>query len=182
MKLKAPVSTKPFAQYGLESGNYYVVHPGMGGSALNWPTGLYIDLITQLSTHTTVVITGTAQDANYLSPLKSHFLSEPNPVWLDGKVSTTELLQVLGSAKAVIAPSTGVLHLAASTGVKTIGLFSPVRVQSIQRWGPLGEKAEALAPSVDCPGDLHCIGQACPHFNCMYRITVGKVLQQLALN
>ncbi|RYZ66798.1 MAG: lipopolysaccharide heptosyltransferase family protein, partial [Proteobacteria bacterium] len=50
----------------LASHNYYVIHPGMGGSALNWPTEKYAELARELSKLRPVVVTGTKADEAYL--------------------------------------------------------------------------------------------------------------------
>ena len=133
---------------GLTPGGYVVVHPGMGGSALNWSTDRYAELIHELAREKKIAITGTASDESFLSPLRKKLAADDDlrkrVVWLDGKLNGPQLLSVLGNAYAVVAPSTGVLHLAASLGVPTVGLFSQVRVQRAVRWGPQGPKAAVI--------------------------------------
>ena len=158
-------------RYDLEAQKYAVVHPGMGGSALNWPTHRYEELIRRLLKSGKVVITGTEADEPYLAPLRRSLSAAINLIWLDKVLKGPELLQVLASARTVTAPSTGVLHLSASTGVPTLGLFSPVRVQRPERWGPQGPLTKTLMPNVSCPGEMSCLGEVCPHFNCMEKIS-----------
>lgn len=165
-------------RHGLKAGAYSVVHPGMGGSALNWPTSKYDELIRGLLQRgETVVITGTAADSAFLAPLRNSLGLLADVVWLDGKLSGRELVTVLAAARSTFAPSTGVLHLAASTGKPTVGIFSPVRVQHPMRWGPQGEKVKALLPTdIACPGELRCLGPSCPHHDCMNLIRPADVL------
>jgi ADP-heptose:LPS heptosyltransferase len=146
------------------SGEYYVVHPGMSGSALNWPVERYAELISRLDRP--VVITGTASDEPFLSPLRS--LVKNNAIWADGRLSGAELISLLANARAVVAPSTGVLHLAASTGVPTLGIFSNVLVQRALRWGPQGERVAVVEPPYECPAE-----------ECMSQISVDEVLAKL---
>lgn len=152
------------------SGAYYVVHPGMSGSALNWSTESYASLIERLDAP--VVITGTAADEAFLAPLRARLARSaagaPNVTWLDGKLSGAELISVLQNARAVIAPSTGVMHLAASTGVPTVGIFSNVLVQRALRWGPQGPRTAVVEPPYDCPAE-----------DCMSKISVDQVLAKL---
>lgn len=126
--------------------HYIVIHPGMGGSALNWPTDKYIELIKKVSHTSDVVITGTKSDAQYLEPIKKALHDLQRIHFLDGYLNGEQLLWVLGGASAVVAPSTGVLHLSASLGVPTLGIFSPIKVESVDRWGPKGSKVKAIAP------------------------------------
>lgn len=149
LRLSPSVKDDVLSCFGLKIKNFYVVHPGMGGSALNWPTDYYFELIKELSSDLPVVITGTHSDQSYLAPLKAKLESHSNIHWLDGKLSGPELLVILQHAKSVVAPSTGVAHLSASVGAPTVALFSPVRSEQATRWRPLGEKIAVLQPSVE---------------------------------
>lgn len=181
LKLKSRLSEESslLNRFGLQAQSYSVVHPGMGGSALNWPTESYCNLILSLAQKEKVAITGTATDEAYLAPLKAKLKSNPQIIWLDGKLSGEELIAVLQNARTIIAPSTGVLHLAASTGQPTLGIFSPVRVQQPRRWGPQGLKVATLMPTVECPGQMSCLGSQCQLFDCMERITSDDALRTL---
>ena len=181
LKLTPPASA-PFVLegFGLEPGGYIVVHPGMRGSARNWPIPMWAQLIQRLTEQNRVVITGTRGDAPYTQPIREMLSGNSNVVWLENKLNGPDLLSVLGYAKAVIAPSTGVLHLAASLGVPTLGLFSPVKVQSARRWGPHGNRTRVLIPEVDCPGIRSCLGEKCKEFDCMQKIDVSSVQSALA--
>jgi heptosyltransferase I len=141
----SPPDQIPTEKRALLPHHYIIVHPGMGGSAQNWPTSHYQELITKLSHTSDVVLTGTAADAEYLAPLKTAFQNSARIKFVDGVFTGEELLWVLKGAAAVVAPSTGVLHLAASLKVPTLGLFSPIKVESVNRWGPRGEKVKAIA-------------------------------------
>ena len=164
---------------GLIEGQYTIVHPGMGGSALNWPSSHYAALIRELCARGPVVITGTASDEPYLAPLRKELSGQHSVIWLDGKLAGKDLITALAAARAIVAPSTGVLHLAASTGRPTLGLFSPVRVQQPRRWGPQGERVKTLMPMGDCPGEMSCLGQDCKRFDCMATISPSDALKEL---
>jgi heptosyltransferase I len=130
----------------LSSKDYIVIHPGMRSSALNWPYSHSIQLIKKLLKNHKVVITGTKDDKNYLSPIQLALDEHKNLYWLNEKLNTSELIAVLSQAKAVVAPSTGVIHLAASSLVPSIGIYSPIKVESPTRWAPRGPKVAALTP------------------------------------
>ncbi len=170
-------------RHGLNRGEYFVVHPGMGGSALNWPIEYYAAVIQSLSTKAPVVITGTAADEPYLTPLRQTLASFEGAhpvVWLDQKLNGTELIAVLSGARAILAPSTGVLHIAASTGRPTYGIFSPVRVQHPLRWGPQGAATKVFLPEVQaCPGEMNCLGETCARYDCMKTLAPETVSSEL---
>ncbi len=153
---------------GLSEKDYVVVHPGMGGSALNWPQKHYSRAIDKILAHRPVVITGTYQDRQYLKDLEERFSQHPKVHWLVGRLTSKELVAVLQGARAVLAPSTGVLHLAASTGSFSLGLYSNVLVESARRWGPRGPRAQVLEAPDGWSGPL-----------AMEKITVQEVMAQL---
>jgi ADP-heptose:LPS heptosyltransferase len=132
------------ATWDLKPKKYFVVHPGMGGSAKNWPSKNYIELIRHLLQYQPVVITGTDQDQKYLDPIYKQLKTFEGITWLNGRLNLLELLVVHSEACAVVAPSTGTLHLAAALGTPTIGLYSSVVAESAQRWGPRGPHVIAL--------------------------------------
>lgn len=162
-------------KFDLTDRKYSVVHPGMRGSARNWPTSHYISWIQEASKEETIVITGTATDESVLEPIRQALEGARGIVWLNGKLSGPQLLHVLDGARCVMAPSTGVAHLAASLGRPVIGLYSPVKVQHPTRWAPQGEAVQVLVPEVECPGKNACVGQTCPQYDCMNRISLESV-------
>ena len=144
-EIAKPAETDVLEKFKLTAGQYVVVHPGMMGSALNWPQYEYIKFIQQtLAQKKHVVITGTESDEKYLTEIKEKFLQHPDVTWLQSKLNIRELVQVLAYSKFVLAPSTGVAHLAASVGANVKGIFSPVRVHHPTRWGPRGPNVEII--------------------------------------
>lgn len=138
-----------FEKFELHGQDYFVVHPGMAGSALNWPTKNYVTLIDQLKIEKEVVITGTKADERWLAPLKERFGQDPRVQILQDQLSLDELLFILKNSAGVVAPSTGILHLAASVGVPCVGIYSPIASQNPRRWGPRGHHAHFLLAK--CP-------------------------------
>lgn len=143
--INKPTSQDVLQQYNLKPDQYVVVHPGMMGSALNWPQSEYIKYIhVLLEQGDHVVITGTDADEPYLTQIKSEFINNPKVVWLQSKLNLKQLIQVLAYSKFVVAPSTGVAHLTASVGAQIKGIYSPVRVHHPRRWGPRGPQVEVF--------------------------------------
>ena len=146
-------SSDVVSRHNLTPTKYYVVHPGMAKSAKNWSATNFIKLIERLASQEVTVITGTEADSQFLEPIVNALKGKNNVVFLNGQLSLTELIAVLNFAKGVVAPSTGVVHLAASLGVPTVGIYSDVKEESARRWGPLGLRATSLSPpEVDLSG------------------------------
>jgi ADP-heptose:LPS heptosyltransferase len=137
---------------------------------LNWPQEFYVELIDKLSREAPVVITGTKMDADYLKVVES-VREKQNVRWLVGDLKISELLDVLSQASGVVAPSTGVLHLAASLGTPAVGIYSPRKVEHPRRWGPRGPRVSALLPNV--------VGGSEARADVMREITPEQVYQRL---
>lgn len=172
--IQKPSSTEVLDKYGLSTGQYQVVHPGMMGSALNWPQEKYIEYIHRLLEQgKKIIITGTSSDTPYLLKIKSTFENNPQVIWLQSKLNLKELVQVLYYSEKVVVPSTGVAHIAASLGKQVLGIYSPIRVHHPRRWAPRGAQVEILLPKVDCPAAHECLKEKCVHYDCMQKIEIN---------
>lgn len=159
--LKAPVLRNLFEKHQLARGQYVVVHPGMAGSALNWSKSKYVELIEKLKLKYFVVITGTEIDSNTVDPIAERFAHDNQVLNLKNLLDPSELLFILQNAKSVIAPSTGVAHLAASLGTQTIALYSPIASQNPKRWAPMGPNVKVfVAPKNENIKNLDAISVA----------------------
>ncbi len=146
LRLAPPHPVATLHSRGLESKGYRIVHPGMGGSALNWPSEFFAQLIEKLALEAPVVITGTKSDRKFLQPLK-HLASHTGVRWMVEELPIADLLDLLSQARSVVGPSTGVLHLAASLGTPAVGIYSPRKAEHPRRWGPKGKHVVALLPT-----------------------------------
>ncbi len=179
-KFKKPKSTATLEKFHLHV-NYAIVHPGMMGSALNISQDKYIQWINLLvDHHIQVVITGTKSDLPYLNIIQKYAHEnlhwQNKVVWLVEKLSFKELIEVLNYSQYVIAPSTGVAHMAAALDKKVITVFSPVQVHHPLRWSPRGQQVEVLLPNVQCPAQFTCLKEKCRYFNCMETLQLSENL------
>jgi ADP-heptose:LPS heptosyltransferase len=166
------------------------VHPGMGGSALNWPESHYIELIAALlKDGRRVLVTGGALEGPLLSRIRETLNagslgpgSVAKAIFYFAEGRPPEFLAGLfAQAQLVIAPSTGPVHLAVALGIPVVTFYPPVRVQSAIRWGPYvedEERASVLVPDVYCGQDFKCAGNLCNYYPCMKSITVNQALSQ----
>jgi heptosyltransferase-2 len=157
-----------------------VIHPG-GLSARHWRARHYFDLAVGLAeSGCGVVLTGTRDE-------QDRFLAElggdsprlrGGTLDLRGSLSLREFMAVIAASQAVVSGSTGAAHVGAGFGVPTVSLYDPQRKTSPTRWGPLG-RGVVLQP--DVPTCEACIFQACPYWDCLDRITVDAVADQVRL-
>ncbi|QQR87856.1 MAG: glycosyltransferase family 9 protein [Flavobacteriales bacterium] len=158
----------------IQSGKRIVVlHPLSKGSAVEWGLPNFSALIHVLDpARWHVLVTGTKDEAErYRGSLP---LDLPHVTDLGGKLKLDELIAVIGASDALVAASTGPLHIAAACGKRAIGLFGMRRPIHPGRWAPLGTDAHVLVHDTDCPRCAR--GEEC---DCIARIAPQRVLQML---
>jgi heptosyltransferase-3 len=169
--------------------DFIVIHPGMTGHTLNWPSSYYAQLIVELNKRLpqkyNYFISHTPSDERFVSVVKEELkkhadISEQIFYFNGAKHGLTHYMQILKHAKAFVGPSTGTLHIAATLGVPVVGIFSPIKAQSVNRWGPKGSAPVlTFTPQVSCEQSTKCIKEECQYYECMSKIEVTKVTDEL---
>lgn len=171
------------SERGLGGGTLYVVvHPGMGGSALNWPESHYVDFTRALLKEgRKVVITGGPEEGALLMRFQEALGDRVTLYGGPESAGVDFLGGIMSRAILVVAPSTGPLHLAVALGRPVVTFYPPIRVQSAIRWGPYvadEQAASVLVPEVYCGQDFKCLGNVCNYFPCMKSLTVAQALEE----
>lgn len=160
-----------------EAGTVVFVHPGSGGSALDWEPTRFAGVANALASRPgwQVFITGSGADSEVVASVAQH-LDKGIGLLLD-RFSLREFMGVLAAGDLFVGPSTGPLHMAAAVGCATVGLFPPVVTMSPDRWGPRGPLSRSLVPEVVCPARRICLEKKCTLYNCMTRIFDDEVIE-----
>lgn len=125
-----------------------VMHPKSRGSAREWGLDNFGNLIRLLpKDRFNVFVTGTKAEGDLLQPLLSE---HPDAIDLTGRLSLGELMAFLARTDALIAASTGPLHLAAALGIHALGIYPPIRPMHPGRWAPIGPHATVFVKKEDC--------------------------------
>jgi hypothetical protein len=118
----------------------FLVHPGSGSPAKNWPAERYLELVKRLRAggHPVRVIVGEVERERWPSELLKRFeavaeLAHP-PILID-------LLNEITAASTFIGNDSGPAHLAGVLGLPTIALFAG---PDTTRWKPLGPRVHAI--------------------------------------
>ncbi len=123
-----------------------ILHPGSRGSAVDWPLEHFVDLANKLIDEGYEVhLTGTEEEGQ---SFRSAFSFGDRLVDHSGQMNLSELIEFIKTSKALVACSTGPLHVAAMLGVQAIGLFVDIRPIHPGRWAPIGQNAHVLTPKV----------------------------------
>lgn len=152
-----------------------ILHPKSQGSAVEWPIESYIRLAEKLAQNNwTVYFTGTENEGvlfRELLPSNQHIID------LTGKLDLTELIVFISKVTALVACSTGPLHIAGFVNTHTIGLFSPRIPIHPGRWQPLGKNVTIVVNDPMC--------KECGKKNkctCIQKISVDTVFHKITSN
>lgn len=152
-----------------------VLHPRSKGSAREWGLDNFLKLIPLLPAEKfQIYISGTSQDAEGMSEFLKKATHFPNVQDITGKLSLQEFIVFISRTDALVAASTGPLHIAAALGKKAIGLFSSRRPIHPGRWAPIGLQASALVFDENCKSCAE--GKDC---DCITKISPQRVADRL---
>lgn len=119
-------------------GNYIIIHPGGGGSAPKWSVNNFAQLTSIIASTPidnslfSVILTGTEAEMHLCNYIES---TAPNVMNMCGKLSLEETAALIAQSECLITNSTGILHIAAAAGTKTLAFFSSIPAMNSTRWG-----------------------------------------------
>ncbi len=158
--------------------DFAVIHPGAGAPAKCWPNERWAQVADALAQRgLAVVLTGSAHERPDIEAIAR--LSRAPTTVLPGLLSIPMLAELLRSARVVVGPDTGPLHLAVAVGTPTVHLFGPTDPERFGPWGP-PDRHRVLR------SDRHCArcGDIDPRralgVGCMIAITPERVVAEIA--
>lgn len=165
-----------FKEKELNNSTVLAIHPGSGGSALNWTAENYAKLADTLAQaesfaekNVRILITGSSVDKEIVEKV-SKIMYKRHVKMNAEAVTIKQLAGIIRKCSLFISSSTGPMHIASAVGTSTLSFFCPIHVCSPIRWGPWGNKNISLVPD-----GLYCSSckfDKCKNYNCMERITV----------
>lgn len=131
---------------------FMVIHVPSLGSAKVWSEKnftklLYLLLLNDKPAHK-IVFTGTESEKEQVLAVIGDKINN-NRLLTVFNLNLKELAALLSKASVFVGNSTGPIHIAAAVGTFVVGLYSPVKVESPLRWGPLTDKKKIFVPVKD---------------------------------
>lgn len=153
---------------------YIVLAIGSNWPNKRWPIKHFARLVDMIydAGVIPVVVGGGAVDMGLLAELNAAV--EIPPLSLVGQTNFRELTYILQQARAVVGGDTGVTHLAAGLGTRTIEFAGPTNPV---RSGPYGQPDNAIVADRPC---RFCYKRACPKgLDCLDVITAEQIREKL---
>ena len=125
-----------------------IIHPKSNGSGREWDMDNFKALTERLPAEKyNIMITGSPKEQvimkDWMKTLPSHVID------LSGQMSLAELITFIFKADGLLASGTGPLHIAAATGIHTLGLFPLSWAMNAIQWAPLGRKGQHIESDSD---------------------------------
>jgi ADP-heptose:LPS heptosyltransferase len=155
----------------LPARGHVVLHPFSMGHAREWPLEHWVALVRAIAADgRAVVLTGSAAEGERFAQAWPG-VERPHGVCdAFGRLDLAQLSVLLERADALVACSTGPLHLAAALGTPVLGLYVPRKGLAMDRWAALGAAAVSMQARSRCtagsrcqPGACACIAALEPH-------------------
>lgn len=171
---------------------FIFVHPGMTGHTLNWSSRNYARFIAQLEKQRpskfNFVVSYTPSDKKYISSFEDELKKmqdksiKDKVMFLDGsEKGLRNYITMVSQASFFLGPSTGTTHIANAFKINQICIYSPIKTQSVLRWGPFfhdPSRAYICVPQVVCGEAVKCALDDCPYYECMGKIEVKSVVEK----
>jgi len=153
---------------GLEGARLLAIAPGSGAQEKNWPRDDYREVIQYWRRSPggkAAVVLGPAEEGE-------HAFWRPHAAVARG-LTLGQLAALLSMADVYLGNDSGVTHIAAAVGVKTIALFGPT---DPAEWAPRGKGVEVITLQVGCSPCEHPAMKSCPHRKCLTTLRPAGVI------
>ncbi len=163
-------------QNRLEHKSVLLLAPGSGAKEKNWPVDFFRNVAGWWVRHhggRVIVVFGPVEEER----------GEIDRNWGHSVVvcglGLAKVAALLKRCEIYLGNDSGVSHLAAALGVKTVVLFGP---SDPAQWAPRGRRVTIITKNVECSPCNHSTMKACPHHKCLTELspeTIVKVLAQV---
>jgi ADP-heptose:LPS heptosyltransferase len=138
------------------------IHPGSGNVMRQWPEKHIpplIDLLTERN-DVSVILVGGRDDEAKAASIMAQVARSDRVASAAGLIPLRDLPRLLAACALFIGGNSGPKHIAAASGVPTIGIHSGVVDPG--EWGPIGERAVALYRDMSCAPCFLAKPEHCP--------------------
>lgn len=126
-----------------------IIHPKSQGNAREWSMENFAALVQLLDADKyNVIVSGTESEKKFIEPLLSIVKNKVTDII--GRIPLGQFISFVNECDALVANSTGPIHIAAALGKDTIGLYPPLKPKHAGRWGPVGIKSQVFTLNKFC--------------------------------
>lgn len=145
------------------------------GPAKRWPAEYFAELARRLADQDyQVIILGSSKEATLGASIEAE-TARPEVISLCGATELVDVVDLLGTASAAVCNDSGLLHVAAASGVPLVALYGSSTPAFTP---PLTDRARVIYQALSCSP---CFKRACPlgHLECLRSIDSDRVATEL---
>jgi ADP-heptose:LPS heptosyltransferase len=170
------VSLSPVEDLSKGNGDFLLLNPcnAVASKRGAWPVEGWSKLAAQLHDRYggRVLVSGSPADAPIADAIVRRSARD-GVVSIAGKLGIGAFGALAKRARGFVGITTGSMHVAASVGCPTVGIF-PFQSDYPERWAPLGERTAIVRPSYPChAGDTK---ESCPDYACVAHLDVPRIV------
>ena len=168
-----------FVQANIGSKSIIGIQPGTSPTMRwkQWALERYRELIERLCAEqpdAKLILFGAPNEAEMIAELARGL--ESQVVIAAGKTSVKQVAALIERCKLLVCNDSGLMHVAVAVGTPVVAIYGPT---DIRRTAPLGEAHRVVRHDLPCSPCFRLEGdgqvQACPHHDCLNRITPDEV-------
>ncbi len=162
-----------WASHALDQCPVLAVAPGSGAREKNWQEDFFLSVVQWWRAATggrTILLVGPVEnERGGIEHLRSHCL-------VAGELRLSQVAALLSRCTAYLGNDSGVSHLAAALGARTIAIFGP---SDARQWAPRGYKVIVVQRNIACSPCPEPTMKSCPHRACLAELQASEVISIL---
>ena len=166
-------SGRLWRQSDLERKSVLVFSPGSGAREKNWPPDFYATVAEwweKKSAGKSLAVLGPVEEE------RDKIGGRGDRVLALRRLELGRVAAVISRCDLYLGNDSGVTHLAAAVGAKTIALFGPT--DPVQ-WAPRGKRVTVITRNVECSPCLSPVMKSCLHHKCLTALSPDYVIGRL---
>jgi ADP-heptose:LPS heptosyltransferase len=163
-----------WTEHTLDGQARLVLAPGSGAREKNWPADFYLKVADwwrhRVQGAVVILLGPVEEERGGLDLLLDRFPVAQN-------LSLAQVAALLARSHLYLGNDSGITHLAAAVGVRTVALFGP---SDLHQWAPRGDRVTLLRRNVDCCPCTISVMKECPHRRCLTELYPRDVIKKVA--
>jgi len=163
-----------WATYELHRRAVLVIAPGSGAREKNWPEDFFLAIVKwwrEAVDGAVVLLTGPVEEERGgVERLRRSCL-------IASKVTLSQAAALLARSDVYLGNDSGMTHLAAAQGIRTVALFGP---SNARQWAPRGRRVTIVSREIECSPCSIPTMKSCPHRACMTKLHPTNVINLMA--
>ena len=164
---------KFWASHALDQHAVLAIAPGSGAREKNWPEDFFLSVVQwwrAATGGTTLLLAGPVEnERGGIDRLRRTCLDA-------GALRLSQVAALLCRCTVYLGNDSGVSHLAASLGARTVAIFGP---SDARQWAPRGDQVTVVQRNVACSPCLVPTMKSCSHRACLTELQPSEVIKVL---